>query len=166
MLKIPSTRALQLCGLIWLVVGFSLLRKGILFASDLASASAPVQATWLYYQLIALLGSSEKASLAITAVGFFIGVLKSRTVLFMTAKRNAARLLALDEVSLTELLDKRFLLLIGLMMGLGMSLNYFSMPIDWRSLIDIAVGSALIQGASYYFRFSTAFLARKDSVNS
>jgi len=37
-------------------------------------------------------------------------------------------------------------------MGLGMGIRYFGVPVDVRGLIDVAVGSALINGAMLYFR--------------
>ena len=38
------------------------------------------------------------------------------------------------------------------MIGLGFAMRVLQVPIDIRALVDIAVGSALIQGSFFYTR--------------
>jgi hypothetical protein len=55
-------------------------------------------------------------------------------------------------MSLTQIYSPTYYLLIGIMIGLGLSLKIFGLPIDIRGLVDVTIGAALINGAMLYFR--------------
>ena len=118
--------------LLWLGIGFFLFGKGILF----------------------LLNGSELANgLFLFSLALGVGYLKGRTVL----KRTVAKLLKKVQekgasLKWSDIYDKKYLGLIGLMMLVGFSFNYFSIPIVVRGFIDVAIGSALITGSIFYFR--------------
>lgn len=147
-------RALQVSGFIWLLIGFMLLRKGLFFASSLAAASQEVTSSKLFEWLLTLSSSSVSAAAIIVFAGVLIGFAKARAVLSKVVDRNVQRLKDLKNPQWRQLFDKKFIVLIVAMMTLGISINVFGLPCDLRAFIDVAVGSALIQGSSIYFRVS------------
>lgn len=146
--------AIQLCGVLWLLIGFTLFRKGLVLGSTLSAPSEAISSTWLFSSLVGVTSSSETAALVLMITGFTIGFFKARTVMAKTAARQVERLSALSYVPLNQLFDTRMLVIIAIMMTIGFSMTALNVPSDWRMLIDVAVGTALIQGASYYFRSS------------
>jgi hypothetical protein len=50
------------------------------------------------------------------------------------------------------------------MMALGLVFRFLPIPIDLRGLIDVAIGSALINGAMLYFRAARATAALLDHL--
>ncbi len=129
--------AIFLSGAVWAVVGVWLLYKGLRLLS--LSVDREAGSWWM-------------------AGGLLVGFIKGRFVLAKTVKRIAGRIDSLSEpIQLKTLYPKSYWLLLGSMSLLGFVLQFF--PIDWRAFIDVAVGSALINGAMLYFRWNKRSLS-------
>lgn len=135
-------------GMIWLVVGFSLLYKGVHFISE--GISQPHSLSFKYQSFF---GSVEKAATAWIAIGLILGFFKGRVILPKSAKRLIDRINRLTPpISFKEVYPVSYWALIGSMMLLGITMKFLPIPVDARGLIDVAIGSALINGAMVYFR--------------
>lgn len=119
-------------GLIWAVVGFLLLYKGLRILNSLPNAEV---ATWW------------------VASALLIGFFKGRFVLSKTAKRLIKRISSLPApIRFMDVYPKGYWLLIASMMAMGFILRL--VDAKWHGFIDVAVGAALINGAMFYFRAS------------
>jgi hypothetical protein len=138
-------------GIKWFAIGVMLLTKGlrlITAAADQAAIEAPLMK---FFQ--SFTSSRHQAALLIICLGLFIGFIKGRTILAKTVKRIADRINLHEEgLTLKQAYDQRYWIVIGLMMVLGMMFRVFSIPFDIRGGVDVAIGSALINGAMLYFR--------------
>lgn len=143
-----------LSGLLWLGVGFFLLAKGLgllVLASQIPSVSPS-----LVNFFSSFLGSREMGVVGLIAGSMIVGGLKGRMVLGKTAKKVIAKARALKEpIPITTVFGLKYLVLIGLMMGLGIFLKYLHLPSEVMGCIDVAIGTALIQGSIFYLRGST-----------
>lgn len=155
MITLSSVQAIRACGLVWMLGGFSLLRKGLILSSELANQGASTNAvSGLYRALLSWLHTSERASIFLIVLGISLGLLKAKAVMSKAASKNAQRLVGLQQVSLIQIFDPKLWIIIAAMMGLALVMTKIGVPTDWRSVVDIAVGTALIQGASHYFRLA------------
>jgi len=165
MLKLSHRSLLILSGLVWLAVGIFLLSFGLnlLFTS----LSTPVQAGD-HFSLIHFFGQKvsgpSNGFIVVVTIGLMVGFLKGRTVLKRTATKQVVNLRAhANPAKLTTVFNKRYLILIGLMMMLGMLLRYLPIHMDVRGAIDVTIGAALINGASHYFK--SAFQPTTEHCN-
>ncbi len=141
--------AVRLYGLIWLAVGFMLMFKGV----PLIVKAGLQERLPLITFFQPLVGSSEQATLVIVVLGLIVGLIKGKTVLAKAARRSIQRLKTFSNpMPISRLFSARYLVLLAIMMGLGMTLKIFKLPADIHGMIDLAVGSALINGALVYFR--------------
>lgn len=147
-----SNLAIRACGWIWLFGGVMLLRKGLFFASELSASQEPVLTSSWFGLLCTWLGTSQRASMFILLLGVLIGFMKARMVLAKSATRNIERLQNMQDVAFYNIFDTKMLVIIAFMMGLGFTMNHLPIAFEWRALIDVAVGSALVVGAGNYFR--------------
>lgn len=135
-------------GVIWIVVGAFLLYKGLRFISDGSLGSDT-----LCFRLQEMFGSPQQAAVALIAAGLLVGFVKGKFVLSKTVKRVAIRISSLPRpIRFLQVYAPSYWVLIGTMIGLGLSLRFFPIPVDLRGFIDTAVGSALINGGLLYFR--------------
>ena len=135
-------------GLIWLAAGISLVHKGLKFVAD---ARYFPDAFCVRFQ--ERFGSVQAAGTALIAVALLIGFIKGRFVLVKTVRRVSFRIQSLPlPIKITSLYTPSYLILLGSMMGLGFLIRFIPMPTDIRGFIDVAIGSALINGAILYFR--------------
>jgi hypothetical protein len=138
-------------GIKWFAIGVMLLTKGlrlITSAADHAAVKAPLIN---FFQ--SFTSSRHQAALLIICFGLLIGFVKGRTVLAKTVKRIADRINGHSEgLTLKQAYDQRYWIVIGLMMLIGMMFRMLSIPFDIRGGVDVAIGSALINGAMLYFR--------------
>jgi hypothetical protein len=130
---------IALSGFIWAVVGFLLLYKGLNYLSLIPDQK---QATWWM------------------AGGLLVGFIKGRFVLSKTVDRISARIAALPlPISIKNVYPKGYLLLLASMMVIGFALRL--VPIEWRGAIDVAVGSALLNGSMLYFRAARSLVVTR-----
>lgn len=120
---------LVISGAVWLCVGSFLL----FFGTHL------VQASKTEYAFILLLAA------------LIIGFLKGNIVLRKAAERQGSRIANLPHASLKNLYSRGYYLLLLSMVGLGWGMRF--LPLTVRGTIDVAVGAALIIGATHLFRF-------------
>lgn len=139
-------RAIQLTGLFWFLMGSWLLYKGLRF---IAFGSLSKNAIASYF------GDPAKGAAALIAIGLVLGTLKGRLILKKTVYRLGRRIMALPlPLSFKTIYPSSYWILIGSMMALGMLLNVLPISLDLRGCVDVAIGSALINGAMLYFRFT------------
>lgn len=153
-------------GMIWMVIGCGLLSQGLNLLIDGAKgALVEGQAAYPLLKLCAsLAGGEHGAALLLVSVGLALGYVKGRYVLFKSCKRVVARISELPEpASLFKMWSPAFYFLIGFMMLLGMGMKVSGVPSDLRGVIDVAVGSALINGAMVYFRFASQMRLHKGN---
>lgn len=139
-----------LSGIIWITIGIFLLRLGLDF---LFGPQSTIHSTTPLIDLFKGLIGHKEAAVAIAAIGLYIGFLKGKHVLSKAASKGIERILSLpDPTPIHKIYSLKYYLLIGAMILLGLSLKYLGVPTDIRGAVDIAVGSALINGSIKYFR--------------
>jgi hypothetical protein len=162
MFKFSRKLMVAFSGVLWMLVGLSLLSLGLHLLSD--AAEMPWSAIEESYPVLRsigpVLGGHAAASVLLICGGLAIGYLKCRFVLAKTVRRVVTRIVKQPEpMAFGSAYSKGYIFLILGMMGLGMSIKYLGGPSDIRGLVDTAVGSALINGALLYFRNATALPA-------
>jgi hypothetical protein len=141
-----------LMGVMWFGVGFFLLYKGLFLMMQAITFHDPKNVVLLSL-MKKLIPSQENAAILLLSIGLFLGMMKGRFVLTKTAKKTVSKILQIPEpIKLKEIFPVTYLLLIAGMMSLGMLMNICALSFDIRSMVDVAVGSALIQGGVYYLR--------------
>jgi hypothetical protein len=142
-------------GIKWLGIGVMLLMKGLRLITS--AAEQTTVATPLIKAFLSFAGTRHQGALLIVCLGLFIGFIKGRTILARTVSRIAERIhLQPGGLSLKQVYDQRYWIVIALMMTLGMILRFLPIPVDIHGGIDVAIGSALINGAMLYFRHLVA----------
>ena len=139
---------IAISGFTWFLMGIFLLYKGLHLITQ--AAFLPDS---LCYKMRNLFGSAQHAATALMALGLVIGFFKGRFVLSKTVKRVVFRIASLPlPIRLKDAYSRSYWILIGSMMALGMFFRFLPIPIDIRGAIDLAIGSALVNGAMLYFR--------------
>lgn len=139
-------------GFVWFVIGAFLLYKGLHLIAEGA-----FQPHSLSHRMKDLVGSPQKGATILIAIGLFGGFFKGRFVLVKTVRRVVARIASLPlPIRLKDAYSLSYWILIGSMVALGVSFRFLPIPIDLRGMIDVAIGSALINGAMLYFRAARA----------
>lgn len=156
--------AIVFSGAIWLVMGIFLMAKGLHFIVN--AAHTGISSACIIPSLAPLIGGKEQAALMMIAFGLIAGFVKGRLVLMKTVKRVVGRILTMQSpVSFLKIYNWKYYVLILSMVGLGLSMKWFHLPIDVRGLIDVAIGSALMNGALIYFRYAAAARNQKTISN-
>jgi hypothetical protein len=142
---------LIISGITWFGIGVMLLTKGLRLITT-AAVQAAVDAPLIkYLQTFAV--TRQQGALIIICFGLLVGFVKGRTVLAKTVNRIAARINSHPEgLTMTQAYDQKYWILLCLMMMLGMMFRFLPIAVDIRGGIDVAIGSALINGAMLYFR--------------
>jgi hypothetical protein len=154
--------AVVMSGVLWLIIGLFLLIKGLnLVMLAVHAEHFGVNSTLVPY-FSSMLGGTERAALSLITVALVIGLLKGRLVLIKSVKRVVTRIYSLPlPLKINQIYSWGYIAIIGSMMGLGILIRLLKLPVDIHGLIDVAIGSALINGAMIYFRF--ALLAKKNA---
>jgi hypothetical protein len=150
-----SKRAwITISGMIWFIVGIGLLTLGLNFIVFKAQVETQ-ETTSLIAKIAPMAGGREKAAMTLIVIGLILGFIKGRFVLIKTVRRVVERILALPlPIKISEVYSKNYLMLIGSMILLGLSMKWLGFPSEVRGLIDVAIGSALMNGAVAYFRLA------------
>ena len=163
-MRLSKAAWIAISGVTWFVIGMGLLTLGLHFIIHKAQVELG-ETTSLLAKISPLAGGREQAALALITIGLIIGFIKGRFVLTKTVKRVSERILSLEPpLKLSQIYSRGYLFLIGGMVLLGMSMKYLGLPTDIRGLIDVGIGSALMNGASVYFR--VAMHVRKELKKS
>jgi len=135
-------------GFLWFAIGASLLYKGLGF---IAAATFLPDSFCMRWQQV--FGSPQQGGIVLIGVGMGVGLMKGLFVLSKTVQRVTGRIRGLTlPIRVSQVYAKSYWLVIGAMVGLGMSLRFLSIPLDVRGVIDVAIGSALLVGSLLYFR--------------
>jgi hypothetical protein len=138
-------------------MGVFLLYKGLHLVTQAAFLSDS-----LCYKMRTLFGSAQHAATAFMAIGLIVGFLKGRFVLSKTVRRVVLRIASLPlPIRLKDAYSRSYWILIGSMVALGMFFRFLPIPVDIRGVIDLAIGSALVNGAMLYFRAARQYDATK-----
>lgn len=155
-MHLTKTTWIAISGVIWFIVGMGLLTLGLNFIIHKAQVDVE-ETTSLIALLSPVAGGREKAAMAVMAIGLLLGFIKGRFVLIKTVRRLVKKILVLEApIRFSEVYGPSYLLLVGSMISLGLGMKWLGIPMEIRGLIDVAVGSALINGASAYFRAALA----------
>ena len=154
-MKLSHQSLIILSGTIWLAIGAFLLPLGIHFLADAAIHTQLVREG--SYPLLSFIsqytGGLESSAVILIAISLLIGSFKAKKVFSKVVKKGIARITSFpNPTEVTNIYGFKYLLLIGFMMCLGMGLRYFGVPKDVRGVIDVAVGSALINGGIAYYK--------------
>lgn len=142
-------------GIIWLAIGVFLLNLGLNFIVDSVAKPLPFISFFA-----SLTGGLEEAAICLVVLGLLIGFFKGRYVLSKSVNRLVSRIKSFPEpLSPLKMYSAPYYGLIIVMMLLGMGMNFFGVPLDIRGLIDVAVGAALINGSTLYFRSALLVVA-------
>jgi hypothetical protein len=157
-----KTTWIAISGAIWFIVGVGLLTLGLHFI--VYKAQIEVQETSsLIAKIAPVVGGREQAALMLIVVGLIIGFIKGRFALAKTVQRVVERILKLKSpIKFSQVYSKGYLLLIAGMMLLGLSMKWLGLPMEIRGTIDVAIGSALMNGAVAYFRTAFVLLRRTE----
>ena len=155
-------------GVVWLGIGTYLLTLGMRFIIGVAQGAvqgAVHDTSSLITLFSPIAGGREQAALLLVVMGLLVGFIKGRYVLAKTVQRVIQRIISLSApIKLSQVYGVRYLGLIAVMVLLGMSLKWLQIPLEVRGMIDVAIGSALMNGALLYFRFG--FALRKEQNKS
>ena len=148
-----------LSGFIWFSIGLWLLYKGLRLISE-----AVIQPGSLSVKLEPVFGNAQQAGAFLVGIGLLVGLLKGRFVLIKTVRKVVSRICSLPlPIRLKDAYSRSYWILLGSMFALGMAFRFLPLPVDVRGTIDVAIGSALIQGALFYFKeaiYGTGFPAQ------
>lgn len=158
-MKIRHSSAIILSGITWMGIGMFLMIKG--FTLILVPMISESPAVFLPY-LRQWVGDAQQASFMWVCFALLIGFFKGRMILRKSADRLMRRILSRpNPSSLISIYPRSYLILLGVMMSLGMLLKWIPIPCDIKGLVDVAVGSALVNGSAFYFRHFT--MPRKEA---
>lgn len=135
-------------GFLWFAIGVSLLYKGLHFI-----AQAAFEPNSLSARMQGMFGSPQQASTVLIAAGLIIGYMKAKFVLSKTVRRVVARIASLPlPIRFKDVYSPSYWILILAMVGIGLTFRFLPIPLDLRGAVDVAIGSALVNGAMLYFR--------------
>jgi hypothetical protein len=162
-MRLSKTAWIAISGMIWFVVGVGLLTLGLNFIVCKTQIESQ-ETTSLIAKIAPLAGGREQAALTLIVIGLVIGFIKGRFVLAKTVRRVVERILKLSPpIKFSQVYSKGYLLLIAGMILLGLSMKWLGFPMEIRGTIDVAIGSALMNGAVAYFRTAFALQRRIGS---
>lgn len=142
---------ITLSGLLWLAIGTFLLFIGLRFLTTSLLVVSPGFSVASLMRSLPF--SPENQAVCLMALAIFLGSFKGRFLLSKSAKRQLARIASLPNPAPLRLIyGKGYYLLIALMMSMGGVMRLLPISLDTRGVIDIVIGSALIQGSLFYFK--------------
>lgn len=151
-MKLNHKKLIVIAGLVWLAIGIYLLQLGLKFLNGGLNDSDHMP---LLHWIAGYVGGKESAILILVLIAAYLGYFKGRFVLGKSAKRGVAHILSLKEPApIHRIYNLRSYLIIGIMVALGISIKFMGLNHDVRGVVDILIGSALVNGAMVYFRLS------------
>jgi hypothetical protein len=133
--KLPQRPMLFLAFILWLIGGVVLIWTGV---NSLEDPSIKIDnTTLLYYALGAAV----------------IGWAKGKFILAKTSQKNIDRLTQINEPLMPiHVYSIRSWIVITLMVLISLSLTWFEAPLEWRGLIRLGVGIALVVSSLNYLK--------------
>ena len=155
MVRMKHRGWITISGFLWFFVGVFLLYKGLHLITQ-----ALLQPHSLCSQMQGIFGTAQQAAMACIALGLLIGFCKGRFILVKTVRRVVSRIVSLPlPIRFKDVYSVSYWVLIAGMVALGMILRFLPIPSEIRGIIDVAIGSALINGAMLYFRAARSILS-------
>lgn len=156
MVKVSHRTLVILSGLVWSLIGAFLFSFGIFLILKEVQEALPQK----HYSPLAHLSQyfpDPKIGIPVLiTAALLVGYLKGKYVLGKSVARQVHRIYSFaPPISLKYLYSPGYYFLIGGMCALGISMRYLPIAIATRGAVDIAIGSALLQGAILYFRTNT-----------
>lgn len=137
--KISPNRLLKLAFFLWVVGGLFLTTTGIFALMHPSVTMEPMMLT------------------VAGAVALVIGFGKGKMVLSKTSQRNIDRILEMSEPAKPiHVYSLRSWIIITVMVLISLSLTWFDAPWEWRGLVRLAVGFALIMSSMAYLKVPAA----------
>jgi hypothetical protein len=137
-----------LCGATTFTAGLFLMRFGLTLLLSILQGNHEITSYPLLNFAHKITPTMEIAALILVILGLGVGILKGRTVITKSCKRNIARILSLPSPALfTRFYPLAFYPLILLMASMGYILRNSGAPSDIIGVVYLAIGSALIQGS-------------------
>jgi hypothetical protein len=159
MFKVSHSILIFLSGLVWLAVGCFLLPLGLNFIVDTLLKENVLLPHPVLDFIATYTGGLDQAALIWIVFALLVGYLKGRSVFAKSVKRSVNRILSLpNPAKLSQIYTPSYYILLASMVLLGVLVRFTTQ--DIRGGVDIAIGSALINGAMLYFR--QAWLARRQ----
>ena len=138
-------------GMVWFVIGVFLLQLGLRLLTGLLLPEAHYSS--MFSSMANMFGSYENSVIVLILAGLMVGFWKGRVVLAKSVNRVVNRIRSFEEpTSIAKMYSLPYYLLLLSMIGLGMAIKFFQVPMDIRGAIDVAIGAALINGSMLYFR--------------
>lgn len=152
-MRLQKWNAILFTGLVWLTIGFFLTMKGL---------------KWIVYGMPAdgflckHLGSVQHASLVLIMFSLMLGFIKGRFVMVKTIQRVVRHILSQEGcLKTSSLYPKSYYIILTAMIFLGITCKFLPIPKIFLGFIDLTIGSALINGAMLYLRYSLLVRAEK-----
>jgi len=162
-MKFQKHTLITIAGFIWFFVGIMLLLKGLqllFIEAHLTGHKGGPLITGLMY---AFTGAIMPTILVIFLLGLLVGFAKGKWALGKAAKRTVKRIYQMKgPIRLSKLYRLHDYVLVMGMIALGRLMHWRHFPSDVHGFIDIAIGSALIQGAMIYFRYAIKIKEEAD----
>lgn len=150
-MRMGHVMAVVVSGAIWLVIGSFLLAKGIFLTASVMALSQ--QQDSFLSLFLRLFHQREKAGMMMVFAALILGMFKGRVVLSRSIFRFVKRILLIPSpLKIKDLFPLSYLILMGSMICLGMTLRFLPISQGLRGFIDLTIGSALINGAFLYFK--------------
>ena len=151
-MRLSPFAALLVSCLSWFAIGIFLLCKGVTLLVELAQ---PGRSSAIIDSFRSMAGGREQAVLVFICIGLLVGFMKGRYVLSRTVNRISTRIFSFaGPIELSQLYPLSYLILIASMVVLGLSLKWLPVPQEIRGTVDVAIGSALTNGALLYLRLA------------
>lgn len=138
MYKFSLKQSFFLLGVLWLFSGILLFSKGVRLLLD-------IQAYRLWP------AKSEIIALLI-CIGLFLGQFKAKIVLRKAANKKILAMHSQGTLTFFQIFNFRYIFLIATMIFLGFLLKFSHTPCDIRGMINVTIGTALIQSSIFYFK--------------
>jgi len=144
---------IALSGFLWFFSGGFLLYKGLHLINDATFRADSLCSKWQ-----TVFGSPQQAATIFIGIGLLLGFIKGRFVLSKTVRRVVSRIASFPgPIRFSDAYSRSYWILIASMIALGMSFRFLPIPMDMRGIVDVAIGSALVNGAMLFFRAARAF---------
>lgn len=151
-MRVGHITGIVISGTVWFIIGCLLTFKGLfLIVSSILAFQVELHPLVAFFNQF--FQHLERSGTCLVFVAIVIGMIKGRFVLAKTVNKFVKRiLLTPSPLKFKDLFPPRYLILIGSMMCIGMFLRFLPVPKDIKAFIDLAIGSALINGAFLYFK--------------
>jgi hypothetical protein len=151
MFQLSHKRLVIASGILWLLIGSMLFQKGVNLFKLLMQEEAGALPMINFFG--SMTSNRDESLVVLISLALIVGLFKGRVILAKSVKRVVTRICALPNPSpLKDVYSVGYYVLILSMMMLGMLMKWAQVSVDVRGFIDLAVGTALIQGAILYFR--------------